>query len=83
MKEISKSEFLNQLEHDVELTKYWKDWFMITRCDIVCAAFVSGEFAKLYLKVAKQCGAIKGKFCADGTVQVTFPNMPESSSTCF
>ena len=81
MKTISKSELRNQKEHDDQLIKYWTNWFMNSRLEVICRAFVSGEFAELYLKVAKKCGAIRSKFCADGSVQVTFKDMPKSCST--
>jgi hypothetical protein len=75
-KRIQLRHLAHSLPRDEELVAYWTEVFNFDRHSHQCKAFVSGEFAKLYLKTAKECGAIKGRFCADGSVMVTFKTIP-------
>ena len=61
----------------IHTISFWRRWFNKDRQDLICAAFVRGDFATLFLKTAKRCGAYKGRFCADGSVKVFFNEMPK------
>ena len=56
----------------------WRDWFLHSRLDPAVRSFVSDPTLRwIFLALAKKCGAIKGRFCADGSVMVFFKGMPK------
>ena len=62
------------------LAKAWGEYFK-TRKDPVCKSYVGDnkELSELYLKTAKENGAKRGRFYADGSVGVYFGGLNETS----
>ena len=61
------------------LREYWREWFLYKRLDPACKSYVFGKMAEVFLETAKECGAIKGRFCADGGVMVFFKGVPRNA----
>ena len=75
---MKKREQLPSFDGNEEI--YW-DYFLARRKDPVVKSYVghNQELSELFLKVAKTHGAKKGRFCADGSVMVTFKGVNETS----
>ena len=65
-----------QREDAIKMIENWKEWFLYKRMDIACKSFLPINLKYIFLKTAKDCGAIKGRFCADGSTMVYFNSIP-------